>query len=685
MLELLAAIQEVEPTAWPLVAIMLSSVAMYAVGILMPCSTCCGCGLCLEGSLPDTVTVAISGYVDGQLTTEQLGFVDFASNFGNGASAIIAAPTGTPGPITAVTVTNGGSGYARLARVQPQTQVIPPATGSGATFNVTLEQFQFDGRTAWRIGSVAITSAGSGYFGFSRVFSVTASNGVTVLEGAFSAQVDVAAPSLSLTIPAPGDGIGATLEPVLTEYTDYFGNQKWAPNSVTVTSPGSGYETGREVRAVLGAGTQGSTQWRAYITEVDANGGIIAVTVTGQYQWYGFYGSTGAIASVAVQSHGIFYKDDATVPGEVATITATARQWQPGGIQDQAANGAVLQAVVDNAPASPTFGKITGVTVVNGGEGYSAWKYREYACCADYWNGKTLVLKRKRDNTDDFYPVPPGPYDPKPNACVYEKWLCGTTGGSGVRGGGGRSLVSVEYRGTSLPPIVRVDWRQKLEPCYTEAVATANIADCDEFTFTATSKDGVTFSVTPGGEFNTEEHYNTFKRGNCFPCCRDLDDVPDEITANLFKKNNVTNVMELQGTYVLSRWQDNSWRLVLEELSPSNGEGKIIEVFIDQCQRGPWVHGESNDALDGSYPGDTVGCADCWKKCTVVAAWFQMGVGLYRSDRCVGCVTSPMCSPTPGTRQLRKVRFFTTAADGPDVQVILQNGPVGDYAIEVEA
>ena len=547
-----------------------------------PCR-CCGCSLCSQGKLPDTVTVAISGYIDGQLKGNQLGFVDFASNYGSGASALISAPVGTPGPISAITMTDGGNGYARFARAEPSATV-EIAGGSNAQLQVSFREITHNGRAAWEVAAVTIVAGGSGYeYGF---YDIVPSAGSVRL---FRSRVEI---------------------------------------------------------------------------DVDAEGRIFSAVVP----WWGA---------------GVFYRDDTTNPGEVATVTVSVRQYREEGGIDPNPSGAILQAVVDNIPSSATFGKITGVTISNGGSGYVAWKYRERACCADYWNGKTVVLKLKRDRALDYAPFIDLEGLDAPKPCVYDKLLCGITGGTSVRGSmGGRSVVSVEYRGPSLPPIARVSYIGQADPCYVTAVASEPIANCDGFSFTATSPDNVSFQVTPGGDFDAEEHYNTTQPQDCFPCCRDLDEVPEEITAKLFKKNNVTNVMELQGTYVLSRWNDNTWRLVVEPLSAVNNTGKIIEVSIEQCQRGPWG---GNVVDDGSYPGDAIGCADCWKKCTVVASWFHQGVGFYRSDRCVGCATSPMCSPTPGTRQLRLVRIFTTAADGPDVQLFVQNGPVGDYAIEVEA
>lgn len=681
-----AAIQQVEPTAYPLIAIMLSSVAMYAIGILLPCSSCCGCSVCVAGKLPDTVTVTVSGYVDGQLKTEQLGFVNFSSDFGSGAAAIITQPVGSVGPITEVSVTNGGSGYARLARVQPQIEIVPPAIGSGATFDVQLEQFVFNGRAAWRIASVSVTNGGSGYFSTPRFFGVRAANGVTTLEGGFSAGVSVGEPNLSLTITDPGTGTGAVLTPILTQFQDFFsGETRWAPNAIAVQSPGSGYEAGLEVRIVLGPGAVGNTAWRAYITEVDVNGGIVSVTVPFEYRFYSFYGTTGTITSVTVQNPGNFYRDDPVGPGEIAAITATAVQYlpsPPGGL-DPGASGAVLAAVVDNTPASVNFGKITGVTVTNGGTGYRAWGYRPQWCCADYWNGKTIVLKRKRDGQPAT--AIPRPDGQLPTAltsadCIFSKLVCGVT----YDVANIPASVLVAYSGPSEKPTVLIS-STGADGCHATLTSTTTVADCDEFSFTATSPDGVTATVTAGGDYDVEESYNTASPSNCFACCRDLDDVPQEVSAKLYRKNAQTNAMELVGTFVLSRFGNALWRFVgrLQPSTPANSLDTEITVGIGQCNRLPW--GSYSGVLQGgSYPGDPVGCSDCWKKCTVVASYvnakdLRADTGNsyygYRSDQCSGCVTSPMCAPAAGTKQLRLIQVDTN---------IVLNGAVGDYAIEVE-
>lgn len=80
---ILAAIQQVEPTAIPLVAIMLSSVAMYAIGILLPCGKCCvcRCDQCEQGDLPDTLTVTFSGFPTSA--------TNCCGNFYNGLAVVV--------------------------------------------------------------------------------------------------------------------------------------------------------------------------------------------------------------------------------------------------------------------------------------------------------------------------------------------------------------------------------------------------------------------------------------------------------------------------------------------------------------------------------------------------------------------------------------------------------------------
>lgn len=115
-----------------------------------------------------------------------------ASCLGSGAGGAAVAEGGAPDsggfPITRLTLTNGGSGYARLGRVEPQgitlTPQPPPGVNpvpqyGGAAFAVSLSQKHGDcGLPYWEISDISVTQPGSGYTN-GQPIQITAGNGNT--------------------------------------------------------------------------------------------------------------------------------------------------------------------------------------------------------------------------------------------------------------------------------------------------------------------------------------------------------------------------------------------------------------------------------------------------------------------------------------------------------------------------
>jgi hypothetical protein len=120
---------------------------------------CCGCDKCQAGVLPDTVTVTFDGYPDLGPTFDALtAYVESCYGFGADVTAAVA-----DGAISAITVTNGGSGYATLARVEP-TITADGSGGTGADITVTLaEEADFCGLPYWTITGLTVVDGGSGY------------------------------------------------------------------------------------------------------------------------------------------------------------------------------------------------------------------------------------------------------------------------------------------------------------------------------------------------------------------------------------------------------------------------------------------------------------------------------------------------------------------------------------------
>ena len=596
MLDLLAAISSVDPPAVLAWLVLVFAAGMYPVGIMLgsSCSACCSppCSTCAEGELPDTVTVAISGYVDEQVQGPDLAFLSFSSNYGSLAEGKVTAPGGDPatdkGPISAVSVTGGGSGYAVLGRVAPTLTIsgYPYGSGTGATFTPTLANTQdANGYGLWSLASVAV-SGGTGYADFEPL-TITVADGDTQVSLASAITfVDKSPPALTLSGTAT-----ATI--VLSGVSIFLDYPYYTVGSVAVTNGGSGYTNGQAL--TFSAGVGDVTLVNATATAVVISGDQLhSVTITNPGNYY--HADPGGI-SVVVKDGGSYYREDASVTPYLATVTVGVAQSAPS-----TGSGAVLVATIDDDTSSAGFGTITGVTITNGGDGYLAWANRVAVCCEDYWNGMSVVLKRRSD-------------DP----CSYSHAMCGT---SCV------TSIWVTYLGPSQPPTVELS----SSGCGYFLESSTLVAACDDLSFTATHASGATFSVTPGGEY-----VESFKAGdgsqNCFPCCRGDSPAPVYVEVDLYSYDT------FYGVIVLHRGDSAGggggcgpfW------VGPTLGEhqgysGPQVQIIISQCN-------------DPNLPD----CDHCWKKCQTTAMVDANGWPFFPSAPCIACADSPTCAPAAGS------------------------------------
>lgn len=153
-------------------------------------------------------------------------------------------------------------------------------------------------------------------------------------------------------------GSGAALSVTLEQGTDYCGFPFWYVASVAVIDGGSGYSLDCALVgfSVASGDTELSSAY-AVIGEVDEDG---------------------AIVSVVVFSGGEYYRLDTSATPIVATPTITVDDHGYG-------SGAVIVPVIDTNTSSPTFGKITSLTIQDGGSGYRSvcYRTRAVASCDD--------------------------------------------------------------------------------------------------------------------------------------------------------------------------------------------------------------------------------------------------------------------------------------------------------------
>jgi hypothetical protein len=715
MLELLAAIQSVEPPSLVLWGLALFAAGMYPVGFMLggSCSACCGqippCDACTEGSLPDTLTVTFNGFTD-QTPGPDLISLGFSSCFGGGASARVTAPGGDPdtnkGPISAVSLTSGGSGYAKLGRVAP-TLTISGGTGTGATFTPTLTSTNDAcGIPSWSLTSVAF-KGGTGYVdgesltitaadgdteaqaavavvrtartqptltasvdgGSGAVLAVSTSanygtpetwgvSGVSVTSGGtgymdgaavtFSGGADLVAVESAQAVvrtgreePIVGVGItgtgsGADFSTTITETLDYStspARPAWTVSGVTITDGGSGYSVYDMLTASTN-GQQSQYSWfYVYVSEVDEDGAITAVEIYGGGL---FYKSTGVIDSVEISYGGSYYGGvitavDVTAPGQyysedaeatpyVAEVTvAVASQSPPSD-----GTGATFTATVEDDPESPDFGKVTALTIDDGGDYYLAWQWRNTKCCGDYYNGLSVVLQR--------------------SGCLYSHNMCGV---GNIRGGVGR--ITLEYFGPSVAPVIRLLSEAFVTEvsvaCNAVLEAGSNVADCGDWSGVSFSgSGGITATVETGGEYD-----QTFRNPggrSCFICCKGSGPVPDEIEADITDNAGGS----LSGVYVFPYnpfivGGVGSFGIAIAWGVPNYVPGFPL-VFV--AKLGLCGHDiQTNQGFSGE-------CDQCHKKCMVEIALNTLNSGLgddyftndtFPSSDCGGCEPTPICGP----------------------------------------
>jgi hypothetical protein len=380
MIEFFASI---DPVSLPVVAALLFSLTLYPLGLMLgsSCSPCCDtpCGECETGKLPDTVTVTFDGYPDVGPAFDAL-FVSFDSCYGFGATA---TPTTAGGAITAITVTNGGSGYATLARVEPTITADGPG-GSGADITVTLSEEEDEcGLPYWTISGLTVVDGGSGYTdGDAIVFTLGA--GETEQSAAF-ALIQTSRDEPELTIEPPEDtGTGATFTVSLT--VTGSNPQTWYISGITVTDGGTGYSDGDFATVGLGSGDVEQTPATLVILTVRDEPEL---TLSGPADLTVNVASLGGtpevweISSITVDDGGSGYSDgqslniilgpddvDATGSGAYLVVN-TVRDEPTLFAQDQPGSGGTGAVLVVNVVQSGNVWVVNSITVTNGGTGYT--------------------------------------------------------------------------------------------------------------------------------------------------------------------------------------------------------------------------------------------------------------------------------------------------------------------------
>jgi hypothetical protein len=557
--------------------------------------------------------------------------LSIASQGGSDLEVVLASRGTTPATweVSEVKINNGGSGYsdgqfltlglsgtrvvqqssallrARTIRDEPTLTATPSSGGTGAVISVAVSKTGSN-PDIWSAASVTVTNPGSGYTDNDR-WIIQASSGTTVSPGFADASVDQNGGLVSLAIDFAGQ---------------FF------------------FDTGEieTVELVFGGGSY-----------FDDTGVIDSVDV-----FFGgsYYQSTGEIVSVNVFSGGEYYRENPTGEPYLDNVTISVFGVEPGD-----GSGATFDAVIDDDPNSATFGQITGITVIDGGDGYLEFKNQQ-VCCGDFYNGRSIVLKR---TNNDVLPGEnrsgtnlPGVANPSAARCIYQHRFCGAGNRDGRRG-----VLRVQYNGPSSPASVELESEMlgtgsddnPAQTCNVSLLAAENISDCSDFSFTATNDAGASATVEAGGEYDPGEGYAGGR--SCFLCCKGTDIPPDEISVGWAADQSGI----ASGTYVLPYSALASGTSGNALVWTSFGLSVVLRICGAQT--------EDRLAFDPlTLPGGDV-CDECHRKCITFARETRLvqsfGFSAFVTTTsldgdppttCAACEETPICGPTPGAYQI---------------------------------
>lgn len=403
--------------------------------------------------------------------SEQLVTLSATACYGSGFAGIATEPIGIPGvadgPLAAVEVTQPGSGYAVLGRIEPSEITVSSVNGGDAELVVTFAETVDDcGRPVWEIDTVEIgDDGGSGYVhdetlligvtapvfehepavlkvvsvreepsvtmstftGTGAALTVTwtetvgppstwSINAITVDEGGIgyhygqyasfapatsddfvivygtgTIQTGVSEPTLAMSGDRVNAGPPASLADLSATLASNGGSpETWRIAAVTIANGGAGYVVGDQLSVVVSPGDVQVTAAVVTVASVGSSGEIISVSISTPGEYYNddgviasitvdepgqYWRATGEIESVTVEDGGAYYEEDSTEPALVSDITINIGQKPPSDGAD-----ASISAVVDDNPASETFGQITGLTIDSGGTDYLAIWFQDGPC-----------------------------------------------------------------------------------------------------------------------------------------------------------------------------------------------------------------------------------------------------------------------------------------------------------------
>lgn len=308
------------------------------------------------------------------------------------------------GGIGSITITNAGSGYAKLGRVAP-TITTSAAGGSDADFTTDLTKLtEACSVPYWAVANVTVNDGGAGYADDCAV-TFTAATGDTTQTAALArgfVVIDDPQPTVSI---ASTSGAGAVLEPTweLRPSGDWATfpdivrgaicegppKKTYRLSGFTITNGGSGYEQFDVITLTFATASEGVEMIAAYadVDTVDGSGAITGLFVGNPVGFtpgpFGKYiGSESGVLEVVKRyaivsgstvcntTTGVYYREDSSKSPYVSPLTVTIEQ------DPETGSGAVITATVDDDTSSGTFGQIIAIKATTPGV-----QYLDSVCC----------------------------------------------------------------------------------------------------------------------------------------------------------------------------------------------------------------------------------------------------------------------------------------------------------------
>ena len=632
--------------------------------------------------LPETITVALSGFADAHPDTHRVTLTLTACQ-GTGGTGYATAPKpdDAPGALSDAVVEDGGSGHAAIGRVAPTL-----AGDGNATATVTVAEDDTGpcGWPVWRVTAVAITDPGTFWYTDNAAFYLGYGGEVTQVFAASLRVRTVRAEPTALLDFTNTTGSGAFVTVTLAEGVGFDGRQVWSVDEFDINDGSSGYAVDDYI-VITADGGETTVAGILTVTSVNGSGSITGLAITEPGE---LWNDTGEADVIEIDDGGEYYTEDAGEPVLLATVTVTP---------DSEGTGQTFTVDINDDPDDANFGRIEGITATDGGTGHTA-TINEQAGCGEAFDGKTFVLKKVECQAGDAFGLPPEalvisdalqswpnhvqPHNGTPDEdqfpdegllsetvswdgrCFYAHLFCTGLSTTRARRGG----IFAVHRGDGLPPAVVVAGNSGLTNttgaspnprlatvCDTLLQASAPLGTEDPFAFTATGAGGETAVVTEGGDY---EPYDQFAGPwSCASCCQGDDEVPEEVTLTWAPEAGYPDPLPPAGDYTLAlaatsldttashlQWQYSADGVSFNaKIVPCMGE---INLVTPECHR--FMEGCYLSVSIGSYNADTVN-----------------NPSLDTCDEL--CLSVPMCSPPAGTYSLYD---FGPLANGEDRRLV---------------